>query len=122
MSLTSITIATRESPLALWQANWVKTCLQKEHPGLEVKLLGLTTTADKILNIPLLTVGGKGLFVKELEEALLDFRADIAVHSMKDVPMQLPSGLIIPVMGEREDVRDVWVSNEFNTIEELPIG
>lgn len=120
MAKKMITIATRESPLALWQANWVKTQLETLHPALTIQLLGLTTTADKMLEIPLATVGGKGLFVKELEEALLDGRADIAVHSMKDVPMELPEGLFIPVMCEREDPRDVFVSNDYATLDELP--
>jgi hydroxymethylbilane synthase len=115
-------IATRESPLALWQANWVKEQLEKIHFGLKVTLLGMTTTADRMLSTPLNKVGGKGLFVKELEEALLDRRADIAVHSMKDVPMELPSGLILPVMCQREDPRDAFVSNQFQNWEELPQG
>lgn len=120
MAKTTLTIATRESPLALWQAEWVKSQLEKLHPTLIVNLLGLTTTADKLLDIPLATVGGKGLFVKELEEALLDGRADIAVHSMKDVPMQFPEGLFLPVICEREDPRDAFVSNAFSSFEDLP--
>jgi hydroxymethylbilane synthase len=118
----SLIIATRESPLALWQANWVKTRLEQLHPELSVKLLGLTTRGDTIQDVPLLKVGGKSLFVKELEEALLDGRADIAVHSMKDVPMALPSGLCLPVMCQREDPRDAFVSNQCTTLDELPIG
>ena len=86
----SLTIATRESPLALWQANHVKEALEHAHPGLEVVLLGMTSRGDKLLGVPLAKVGGKGLFVKELETALLDGSADIAVHSMKDVPMLFP--------------------------------
>lgn len=105
-----LTIATRESPLALWQANWVKASLELLHPQWHIQLLGLTTQADKMLSMPLYKVGGKGLFVKELEEALVDCRADIAVHSMKDVPMVLPDNLCLPVMCEREDPRDAWVS------------
>src|SRR5690349_6633855 len=108
-----LTIATRESPLALWQANWVKSHLEILYPELNVTLLGMTTKADRLLETPLYQVGGKGLFVKELEEALLDGRADIAVHSMKDVPMILPEGLCLPVMCEREEPRDVFVSNQF---------
>ncbi len=119
MTKQSITIATRESPLALWQANWVKGRLQALYPGLEVNLLGITTSADR-MSIPLMEVGGKGLFVKELEEALLEKRADIAVHSMKDVPMTLPAGLCLPVMCEREDPWDVLVSNQFISLNELP--
>lgn len=122
MPKTSLIIATRESPLALAQANWVKEELLKHDKGLKVELLGMTTSADKMLDIPLTTVGGKGLFVKELEEALLDGRADIAVHSMKDVPLQLPEKLHLPVMCERADPRDVWVSNDFPTIQSLPRG
>ncbi|HVX00112.1 MAG TPA: hydroxymethylbilane synthase [Candidatus Babeliaceae bacterium] len=120
MKKSHLTIATRESPLALWQANWVKTRLETIHPGISIQLLGITTKADKMLEIPLTQVGGKGLFVKELEEALLDKRADIAVHSMKDVPMDLPPGLCLPVMCEREEPRDVLVSNQFNTLNDLP--
>lgn len=120
MTKTSLTIATRESPLALWQAEWVKTQLEKLHPTLSIELLGLTTTADKLLEVPLTTVGGKGLFVKELEEALLDGRADIAVHSMKDVPMVLPDGLFLPVICVREDPRDAFISNSYLSLDELP--
>lgn len=116
----TITIATRESPLALWQANWVKQRLETIHPHLTVNLLGITTRADKMLETPLLQIGGKGLFVKELEEALLDGRADIAVHSMKDVPMELPEGLSLPIMCEREEPRDVFVSNHFSSVDDLP--
>src|SRR5579883_189433 len=116
----TITIATRESPLALWQANWVKARLEAIHAEITVNLLGLTTTADQ-LDIPLTVVGGKGLFVKELEEALLDGRADIAVHSMKDVPMELPNGLIIPVLCDREAPQDVFVS-EAESLSSLPMN
>jgi hydroxymethylbilane synthase len=118
MPSSSLIIATRESPLALWQANWVKNQLEKYHPSIKVKLLGLTTSGDKIAtNEKLLT---KGLFIKELEEALLDGRADIAVHSMKDVPMILSPKLCLPVMCEREDPRDAFVSNEFQSLADLP--
>lgn len=120
MTQPTLTIATRESPLALWQANWVKGQLEKYYPDLSIKLLGITTQADKLLDIPLSQVGGKGLFVKELEEALLDGRADIAVHSMKDVPMTFPAGLGVPVMCEREEPRDVLVANEFDSVIDLP--
>ncbi len=113
-------IATRESPLALWQANWVKTRLESHFQDLSIKLLGLTTSADQLLATPLYKVGGKGLFVKELEEALFDGRADLAVHSMKDVPMQLPDGLSVPVMTEREDPRDAFVANQYANLTELP--
>lgn len=120
MMKSHLTIATRESPLALWQANWVKEQLETIHPGLVVTLLGLTTKADQMLSIPLTKVGGKGLFVKELEEALLDGRADIAVHSMKDVPMLLPPGLCLPVMCERQEPRDAFISEQFLSIMDVP--
>jgi hydroxymethylbilane synthase len=122
MSQPSLIIATRESPLALWQANWVKTRLEQFYPSLSVNLLGLTTRGDIIQDVPLLKVGGKSLFVKELEEALLDGRADLAVHSMKDVPMTLPAGLCLPVMCEREEPYDAFVSNEYPSLAELPAG
>lgn len=120
MTKEFLTIATRESPLALWQANWVKQRLEQHSPGLSVKLLGLTTRGDTIQDVPLLKVGGKSLFVKELEEALLDGRADIAVHSMKDVPMVLPPGLCLAAMCEREEARDAFVSNAFVSLASLP--
>lgn len=104
-----IVIATRESPLALWQAEHVKARLEATHPGLDVRLLGMTSRGDQLLDKPLFKVGGKGLFVKELETALLDGRADIAVHSMKDVPMVTPDGLTLGVICEREDPRDALV-------------
>lgn len=117
-----IIIATRESPLAMQQAASVKDLLRKHQPHLSVEMLGMTTQADKRLDITLTEIGGKGLFVKELEEALLDGRADIAVHSMKDVPMELPSGLVLPVILEREDARDALVSNHYQTLTQLPPG
>ena len=118
----TITIATRESLLALWQAEFVRSALQRAHPGLEVRLLGMTSRGDQLLDVPLSKVGGKGLFVKELETALLDGSADIAVHSMKDVPMSFPEGLRLGVICEREDPRDAFVSNRFESIEALPAG
>ncbi|HEY7775947.1 MAG TPA: hydroxymethylbilane synthase, partial [Kineobactrum sp.] len=117
-----ITIATRESPLALWQAEFVRDALQRAHPGLEVVLLGMTSRGDQLLDVPLAKVGGKGLFVKELETALLDRSADIAVHSMKDVPMEFPRGLSLGVICEREDPSDAFVSNHFGTVADLPQG
>jgi len=120
--LKSLTIATRESPLALWQAHHIKSELTGFYPELEVCLLGMTSRGDQLLDIPLNKVGGKGLFVKELETALIDGSADIAVHSMKDVPMELPSGLALAVICEREDPRDAFVSNKWKTFEELPLG
>ena len=118
--MNSITIATRESPLALWQAHFVEAELKGHHPGIEVKLLGMTSRGDQLLDKPLYKVGGKGLFVKELETALLDERADIAVHSMKDVPMELPPGLTLGVICEREDPRDALVG--VTSFDDLPEG
>jgi hydroxymethylbilane synthase len=118
----TITIATRESPLALWQAEFVRDALQAAHPGLEVTLLGMTSRGDQLLDVPLAKVGGKGLFVKELETALVDRSADIAVHSMKDVPMEFPEGLCLGVICEREDPSDAFVSNGYGSVEELPEG
>ena len=118
--MNSITIATRESPLALWQAHFVEAELRRHHPGIEVKLLGMTSRGDQLLDKPLYKVGGKGLFVKELETALLDERADIAVHSMKDVPMELPPGLTLGVICEREDPRDALVG--VTSFDDLPEG
>lgn len=115
-------IATRKSLLALWQAEYVKAELEKHHPGLAVELVPLTSRGDKILDVPLAKVGGKGLFVKELEQALLDGEADIAVHSMKDVPMEFPEGLGLPVICPREDARDAFVSNRYNSLDEVPAG
>jgi len=117
-----IVIATRESQLALWQANNVKASLEALYPEINVELLGMTTKGDQILDSPLSKIGGKGLFVKELEKALLDGEADIAVHSMKDVPMEFPEGLGLSVICEREDPTDAFVSNTYNSIEELPQG
>lgn len=115
-------IATRKSQLALWQANHIKSLLQAQYPTLEIELLGMTTEGDQHLETPLFDIGGKGLFVKELEKALLDGRADIAVHSMKDVPMEFPKGLGLPVICKREDPRDVFVSNQYAHIDLLPNG
>ncbi len=120
MSEHKIRIATRKSPLALWQAEEVGRRLQALHPGLEIELLRMVTQGDKVLDSPLSKIGGKGLFVKELEQGLLEGRADIAVHSMKDVPMELPEGLHLPVILEREDPRDAFVSNRYAGIEALP--
>ena len=120
--LSTLTIATRESPLALWQAEYVRAALEAAHPGLTVALLGMTSRGDQLLDVPLAKVGGKGLFVKELETALLDGSADIAVHSMKDVPMAFPRGLGLGVICEREDPSDAFVSNRFKSLDELPAG
>ena len=115
-------IATRESPLALWQAEFVRSALTQAYPDVDVQLLGMTSRGDQLLDVPLAKVGGKGLFVKELEEALLDGRADIAVHSMKDVPMAFPAGLGLGVICAREDPSDAFVSNQYRTLVELPAG
>ncbi|MBE3670894.1 hydroxymethylbilane synthase [Vibrio navarrensis] len=119
---TPIRIATRKSPLALWQAHYVKEALQQAHPGLEVELVTMVTKGDVILDTPLAKVGGKGLFVKELEVAMLEGRADLAVHSMKDVPVDFPPGLGLVTICEREDPRDAFVSNHYENIEQLPQG
>ena len=119
---TTLRIATRKSALALWQAEFVKARLEALHPGLAVELVPLVSRGDKILDVPLAKVGGKGLFVKELEHALLEGEADIAVHSMKDVPMEFPPGLGLSVICEREDPRDAFVSNTYNSLDELPEG
>ncbi len=107
----TLRIGTRGSQLALWQANWIKGRLEAQYPDLEVSLLKIKTTGDKILDVPLAKVGGKGLFVKEIEEALLSERVDLAVHSMKDVPTELPEALHLPVICEREDPRDALLSH-----------
>lgn len=115
-------IATRQSPLALWQAEHIRARLEALHADLKVELVTFVTQGDKILDTPLAKIGGKGLFVKELEAALLDGRADLAVHSMKDVPMALPEGLSLPVICEREDPLDAFVSNTYHSFDELPQG
>ena len=117
-----IRIATRKSPLALWQAYFVRDALESAHPDLRVELLAMSTRGDIILDTPLAKIGGKGLFVKELERALLDGDADIAVHSMKDVPMAFPDGLGLAVICEREDPTDAFVSNHFSSLSKLPQG
>ncbi|WP_434357579.1 hydroxymethylbilane synthase [Parasalinivibrio latis] len=122
MTDNPIRIATRQSPLALWQANFVKDALESAHPGLVVELVPMVTKGDIILDTPLAKVGGKGLFVKELEAAMLDGRADLAVHSMKDVPVEFPEGLGLVTICEREDPRDAFVSNKYKTLDELPEG
>jgi len=118
----TLKIATRQSPLALWQANYVKDRLQQLYPDLTIELVPMVTKGDVILDSPLAKIGGKGLFVKELENALLNKKADIAVHSMKDVPMQFPEGLGLAVICQREDPRDAFVSHSYRTFAELPQG
>ncbi len=120
--MTTLRIATRESQLALWQAEFIKAELERHHPGLQVELLGMKTKGDIILDVPLAKVGGKGLFVKELEQAMLDDRADIAVHSMKDVPMEFPDGLGLAIICDREDPTDAFVSNQYTSLDDLPEG
>ncbi|HBZ92847.1 MAG TPA: hydroxymethylbilane synthase [Pseudomonas sp.] len=117
-----IRIATRKSALALWQAEYVKARLEQAHPGLKVSLVPMVSRGDKLLDAPLAKIGGKGLFVKELETALLENEADIAVHSMKDVPMDFPEGLGLYCICEREDPRDAFVSNTYDSLDALPAG
>jgi hydroxymethylbilane synthase len=117
-----LVIASRESALAMWQALHIQARLRALYPNCDVQILGMTTTGDQILDSPLSLIGGKGLFVKELEVALENGSADLAVHSMKDVPMNLPEGFAMAATGEREDARDAFVSNNFATLEELPHG
>ncbi len=120
--MTTVRIATRKSALALWQAEYVKAQLEHFHQDINVELVPMTTKGDIILDTPLAKVGGKGLFVKELEVAMLEGRADIAVHSMKDVPVDFPEGLGLEVICPREDPRDAFVSNTFSTLSDLPQG
>ena len=117
-----IRIATRKSALALWQAEHVKARLEQAHPGLKVSLVPMVSRGDKLLDAPLAKIGGKGLFVKELETAMLENQADIAVHSMKDVPMDFPEGLGLYCICEREDPRDAFVSNTYASLDALPAG
>lgn len=118
----SLTIASRESRLAMWQAEYVRDCLIKLYPSCSVQILGMTTRGDQILDKALSKVGGKGLFVKELEAALADGRADLAVHSLKDMPMVMPDGFELSCVMAREDARDAFVSNDFTKLEDLPEG
>jgi hydroxymethylbilane synthase len=120
--MKKIRIATRESALALWQTEYVKKLLLSHFPEAQVEIIGMTTRGDEILDVPLSKIGGKGLFVKELETALFDKTADLAVHSMKDVPMELPDGLIIPTICERADPRDAFVSNNYQNLKSMPAG
>ena len=125
MSATSspprrLIIATRESALAMWQAEHVRDHLRAHYPSCEVTLLGLTTQGDRIIDQPLADIGGKGLFIKELEQAMADGRADLAVHSLKDVPMDMPSGFLLAAIMKREDPRDAWVSNRYPSLALLP--
>ena len=120
--MTQLVIASRESPLAMWQAEHIRDRLTGLYPDLQVSILGMTTQGDQILDKTLNKIGGKGLFVKELEQALADGRADLAVHSIKDVPMELPDGFALAAICEREDPRDAFVSNTYASLAELPPG
>ncbi|MCK5356279.1 MAG: hydroxymethylbilane synthase [Methyloprofundus sp.] len=120
MTQRIIKIATRQSPLALWQAEYVAERLQQAHPGIKTELVKMITKGDKILDAPLAKIGGKGLFVKELEQGMLEGKADIAVHSMKDVPVEFPEGLHLAVILPREDPCDAFVSNHYASLEDLP--
>lgn len=119
---TTLRIGTRASLLAVTQSTWVKTRIEQAHPQVRVELVQITTKGDRILDVPLAKVGGKGLFVKEIEDALLDGTADLAVHSMKDVPTELPEGLFIGIVPTRETPLDAYISNRFTTLEALPAG
>ena len=116
-SLERCVIATRESPLAMWQALHIQRVLRERYPGMQVDLLGMTTRGDQILDKTLSKVGGKGLFVKELEAAMQQGEADLAVHSLKDVPMELPEGFELVAVSEREDPRDAFVSPKYNSLD-----
>ena len=119
---TKIVIATRKSALALWQANFIRHWLVELYPQSEISILGMTTRGDQILDTSLSKIGGKGLFTKELEQSMADGRADIAVHSMKDVPMNIPTGYVLAAITEREDPRDAFVSNQYASLDVLPTG
>ncbi len=120
--MTLLRIATRQSKLALWQANWVKTELLKHHPSLSIEIVGITTEGDKRLDVSLSKIGGKGLFVKELEAALLENKADIAVHSLKDMPMEQPAGLTLDIFCKREDPRDALLAKNPQLKDDALIG
>lgn len=119
---SKIRIASRESALALWQSEHIKAQLESLHPGLEVEIVGMTTKGDQILDVPLAKIGGKGLFVKELEQSMLAGDTDIAVHSMKDVPMHFPAGLELAAICKRESPFDAFVSNQYDSVDALPEG
>lgn len=120
--MNKLTIATRGSKLALWQSEHIKAVLEEKNPGLEVELKIVITSGDKIIDTPLAKIGGKGLFLKEIEEAMLRGEAQIAVHSLKDVPTVMPDGLVLAAITEREDVRDAMLSEKYTDIEDLPKG
>lgn len=120
--MKKLTIATRGSKLALWQSNYIKSVIESSHPDIEVELKIIITSGDKILDVPLAKIGGKGLFLKEIEEALLAGEAQMAVHSLKDVPTVMPSGLLLSAITTREDVRDAMLSEKYPNIVSLPQG
>lgn len=122
MSPPRLVIASRESALAMWQAEHIRDRLRALYPQIDVSILGMTTQGDQILDVTLSKIGGKGLFVKELETALEDGRADLAVHSLKDVPMHMPEGFVLAAIGEREDPHDAFVSNQYQNLAALPVG
>ncbi|MDF2633961.1 MAG: Porphobilinogen deaminase [Pelosinus sp.] len=122
MKRKKITIGTRGSKLALWQANHIADCIRSQYPGVDVSLLHIVTTGDKILDVPLAKIGGKGLFTKELETAMLNGEIDLAVHSLKDMPTQLPKGLLLAAITERADAGDAFISPKYGTVENLPQG
>lgn len=119
---TNLIIGTRQSLLAMWQSNYIAGCLREEYPGCEVTLKKIVTKGDRILDVPLAKIGGKGLFTKEIEQELLDGTIDLAVHSLKDMPTVLPEGLCLTAITERANAGDAFVSNKYNSIEELPEG
>ncbi|MAS00273.1 MAG: hydroxymethylbilane synthase [Nitrosomonadales bacterium] len=122
MTIKTITIASRESPLAIWQAEYIKSKINMLYPDIKIKIKGFKTQGDNLLDQSLATIGGKGLFIKELEEALLEKKADIAVHSMKDLPMDIPDEFQLIAITERSDPRDAFVSNDFDSLAEMPKG
>ena len=122
MTITNITIASRESPLAMWQAKYIKSKIIKLYPDIKINIKGFKTQGDILLNQSLATIGGKGLFIKELEQALLEKKADLAVHSMKDLPMDIPDEFQLIAITKREDPRDAFVSNNFNSLDDMPKG
>ena len=122
MTIKNITIASRESPLAMWQAEHIKSKINQLHPDIKINIKGFKTQGDILLNQSLATIGGKGLFIKELEQALLAKKADLAVHSMKDLPMDIPDEFQLTAITERGDPRDAFISNNFNSLDDMPKG